>query len=92
MLALVEAVPADGGGHARGQGMQALTDGLGVVAAVDQVGHGRQVGVEERARVLALLGDETLRPDLTGLPDLITLAYLGQVEGRALRPRWVYRH
>ncbi|MEU3299795.1 hypothetical protein ABZ729_08235 [Streptomyces sp. NPDC006678] len=38
---------------------------------------------------LALIDAESLRPDLTGLPDLITLAYLGQVEGRALRPRWV---
>ncbi|MFD4260870.1 hypothetical protein ACFWR9_25395 [Streptomyces sp. NPDC058534] len=37
----------------------------------------------------ALIDAETLRPDLTGLPDLITLAYLGQVEGRALRPRWI---
>ncbi|MFI9210279.1 hypothetical protein ACIGW7_19345 [Streptomyces sp. NPDC053253] len=38
---------------------------------------------------LALIDAETLRPDLTGLPDLITLAYLGQVEGRSLPPRWV---
>ncbi|MFI5751162.1 hypothetical protein ACIBBE_35830 [Streptomyces sp. NPDC051644] len=38
---------------------------------------------------LALIDAETLRPDLTGLPDLITLAYLGQVEGRTLPPRWV---
>ncbi|KUN02054.1 hypothetical protein AQI95_28650 [Streptomyces yokosukanensis] len=37
---------------------------------------------------LALVDAETLRPDLTGLPDLITLAYLGQVEGRTLAPRW----
>jgi hypothetical protein len=38
---------------------------------------------------LALIDAGTLRPDLTGLPDLITLAYLGQVEGRALAPRWI---
>ncbi|MFI6281600.1 hypothetical protein [Streptomyces sp. NPDC050988] len=37
---------------------------------------------------LALIDAETLRPDLTGLPDLITLAYLAQVNGRALSPRW----
>ncbi|MFE9457334.1 hypothetical protein [Streptomyces californicus] len=43
----------------------------------------------------ALIDAETLRPDLTALPDLITLAYLGHVEGRTLHPRWVrqaYRH
>lgn len=40
---------------------------------------------------LALIDAETLRPDLTGLPDVITLAHLGQSEGRALSPRWV-RH
>lgn len=28
----------------------------------------------------ALIDAETLRPDLTGLPDLVTLAYLGQVD------------
>jgi hypothetical protein len=38
---------------------------------------------------LALVDAETLRPDLTGLPDLITLAYLGQVEGRTLAQRWI---
>ncbi|WP_369354609.1 hypothetical protein [Streptomyces sp. cg2] len=40
---------------------------------------------------LALIDAETLRPDLTGLPDLITLAHLGQTEGRNLSPRTV-RH
>ena len=29
------------------------------------------------------------RPDLTGLPDLITLAHLGQGEGRTTAPRWI---
>ncbi|MER0476988.1 hypothetical protein ABR737_01215 [Streptomyces sp. Edi2] len=38
---------------------------------------------------LALIDAETLRPDLTGLPDLITLAYLAQTEGRNLPPRAV---
>ncbi|WP_406220825.1 hypothetical protein [Streptomyces decoyicus] len=38
---------------------------------------------------LALIDAETLRPDLTGLPDLITLAYLAGTEGRQLPPRWV---
>ncbi|MFE9601488.1 hypothetical protein [Streptomyces hokutonensis] len=38
---------------------------------------------------LALIDAETLRPDLTGLPDLVTLAHLGQVEGRTLAPRWI---
>ncbi|MFF3356803.1 hypothetical protein ACFYWN_30120 [Streptomyces sp. NPDC002917] len=27
--------------------------------------------------------------DLTGMPDLITLAYLARTEGRRLSPRWV---
>ncbi|MFG2564685.1 hypothetical protein ACGFR6_04510 [Streptomyces sp. NPDC048567] len=40
---------------------------------------------------LALIDVETLRPDLTGIPDLITLAHLGQSEGRALSPQWI-RH
>ncbi|MFF4948628.1 hypothetical protein [Streptomyces chattanoogensis] len=38
---------------------------------------------------LALIDAETLRPDVTGLPDLITLAYLAQTEGRDLSPRAV---
>ncbi|MGC4950051.1 hypothetical protein ACLQ2N_28105 [Streptomyces sp. DT224] len=40
---------------------------------------------------LALIDAETLRPDLTGIPDLVTLAHLGQSEGRALSPQWI-RH
>lgn len=38
---------------------------------------------------LALIDAETLRPDLTGMPDLITLAYLATTDGRTLSPRWV---
>ncbi|MDI3390033.1 hypothetical protein QIS99_28140 [Streptomyces sp. B-S-A8] len=38
---------------------------------------------------LALIDAETLRPDITGIPDLVALAHLGQTEGRALSPRWV---
>ncbi|MFE5592926.1 hypothetical protein [Streptomyces sp. NPDC056549] len=38
---------------------------------------------------LALVDAETLRPDLTGMADLVTLAYLGQADGRCLSPRWV---
>lgn len=38
---------------------------------------------------LALIDAETLRPDLTGMPDLITLAHLATTEGRALSPSWV---
>lgn len=38
---------------------------------------------------LALIDAETLRPDLTGLADLIALAYLAQADGRTLSPCWV---
>ncbi|ORT54736.1 hypothetical protein [Streptomyces sp. CB03238] len=40
---------------------------------------------------LALIDAETLRPDLTGLPDLITLAYIAGSNDRYPRPRWI-RH
>ncbi|WP_371657256.1 MULTISPECIES: hypothetical protein [unclassified Streptomyces] len=37
---------------------------------------------------LALVDAETLRPDITGLPDLITLAYIARGQG-CRSPRWV---
>lgn len=40
---------------------------------------------------LALIDTETLRPDLTGLPDLITLAYIAGTNDRFPPPRWI-RH
>ncbi|MET8181510.1 hypothetical protein [Streptomyces sp. NPDC005336] len=40
---------------------------------------------------LALIDAETLRPDLTGLPDLITLAYIAGPNDRLPPPRWI-RH
>ena len=40
---------------------------------------------------LALIDAETLRPDLTGLPDLITLAYLAGTDDRFPSPRRIRR-
>ncbi|MEU1375315.1 hypothetical protein ABZ442_16885 [Streptomyces triculaminicus] len=40
---------------------------------------------------LALIDAETLRPDLTGLPDLITLAYIASGDASFPSPRWVRR-
>ncbi|WP_331725896.1 hypothetical protein [Streptomyces sp. NBC_00470] len=38
---------------------------------------------------LMLIDAETLRPDLTGMPDLITLAHLATTDARVLSPTWV---
>ncbi|MFJ9843050.1 hypothetical protein ACIRYZ_21760 [Kitasatospora sp. NPDC101155] len=62
VLALVEAVPAAGGGERSRQQVEPAAGGFAVGAALEQVGDGAQVGIDQADGVLALFGGQNRQP------------------------------
>ncbi|MFJ3780062.1 hypothetical protein ACIPX0_51240 [Streptomyces sp. NPDC090075] len=69
VAALVEAVPGDRLGQGGGQCVQAQSDGRGVVAVREEIGHGGQAGVQQGGGMLALRGGEAAKVLTGGLQE-----------------------